>query len=145
MARDKTDKTDETYRTVNEYMALGASFATLEVLHYGVNGDFEAVAKHLEDGGIIEGGLRHFLVDVLRGRKRPANRTRTLEQVERERRVVWQIRLIQHEAAEKGRPLTDYAAMWRLLDMNPDLNEETARNYLRKYRARYRGKKARTS
>ena len=145
MARDKTDRTDETYRTYREYMACGTSFATMEVLYYGVNGDFEAVAKHLENGGVIEEGLRQFLVDVLRGRKRPANRTRTRDQVERERRIIMQIRVIQHHAAEKGPPLSDYEAMWKLLDLNPDLNEETVRNYVRKYRARHRGKKARTS
>ena len=142
MARDKSG---QELRTFDYYMQQGTDFASMEVLMYGANGDFEAVAEHIESGGAICDGLRCFLADVLRGKKRRNNRPRTRKQATKESDIVMRIKLIQVVEEMNGRQCSDNAAMQKFLDLNFDQNDETVRNYVRKARARKHGKKVPTS
>lgn len=93
------------------------------------SGNFEPLARYLEAGGELKGGMREFLIALLRDqiRFKRGNR-RTFAQRQLDRQIGEEISLFE-DALGLGRS----EAIRRYLDQHPTMNSETLKSILRRH------------
>ncbi|AKM09319.1 hypothetical protein [Croceicoccus naphthovorans] len=93
-------------------------------------GETEHLARHIEAGGVIDDAIRIFLAAHLRGeiKRRPGNQ-RTASQIRREVNIAHEVYTV-----AKHFGVSRYRAAEAYLFLNPEINEETLKSYLKRHK-----------
>jgi hypothetical protein len=110
----------------------------IDLVLHAQSGDLRPLADHIENGGAIDGNIRQFLAQYLRGEVqwKPGNK-RTWGQVKMESRVIRELQTIAFMMLLEGNEkVSEYAVKQAFLARNEDMNENTLSGYIKKFKER---------